>query len=91
MSDGREWVALLRRHYLHVLDGGSLSHRDMARHVEAAEAAQARIEELEEELQRRTWELWRLRQWARRQRGAGFAFTEIEAQYEDAMADEPPG
>ena len=44
--DGREWLALLRRHYHHVLNGGALSAQDMGWHVEAAEQAQAEIERL---------------------------------------------
>lgn len=29
MSDGREWIALLRRHSLHVRAGGALTEHDM--------------------------------------------------------------
>lgn len=50
-DDGREWIALLRRHYLHVRSGGQLGETDMEVHVEAAEKAQARIEKMEGELQ----------------------------------------
>lgn len=52
-SDGREWLALLRRHYLHVIAGGQLTERDMARHVKNAELLVDKLEELSQCAQHR--------------------------------------
>lgn len=86
-SDGREWIALMRRHYLHMLSGGSLSAFDMERHIEAAEGVQAELERVKAERDS-------AREWARKRGHSSSCWTRIgsgfscECGLDDVLAEE---
>jgi hypothetical protein len=48
MVDGREWLANMRRKYLHVKAGGTLHASDIGCMVEDAEKCQRKLESLTE-------------------------------------------